>query len=124
MQLSRTVMWNEIIHGREFPMDSIVLKADNGTVIVCCDFHHSRKEPLELFCFLPAEKKWIKTHAKNKYTELMWDYYRKCGRKHRVHYKKHVKKKNRKGATKPVEIPKSVLWSIKHPFQGGGISPR
>lgn len=85
MQLSRTLGGcSNFIHGREFPMHSIVMQLNNGTELVCTNFRHSRKLPLELFCYIPTEKKWVRTYAKNEYTEMMWDYYRKCERKNRM----------------------------------------
>lgn len=126
MQLSRTLGGCcDIIHGKEFPMNSIILTADNGTQLVCTNFHQSRKQKLKLYVWLPIDKKWVVTYAKNEYTEMMWAYYRKCEHKSRNHYKKHTKRtKNKSGSVKTVTIPKSVVWSMQHPFQGGGVSPR
>lgn len=63
---------------------------------------------------------------KNEYTELMWNYYKKNKKKikPKIRQKKHyVHEANKKG-TKPVAIPDSVRWAAKHPYQGGGVSPR
>lgn len=79
----RYTLSRETIHKLPFPMGAVVLTADNGTQIVCADFHHSRKRKVELFVWNPSEKKWVKTYAKNELTETMWDYHRKVQRKHR-----------------------------------------
>lgn len=95
-----------LIHGREFPMNSVVLQLDNGTELLCTNFRHSRKAELELFCYIPTEKKWVKTYAKNKYTELMWDYHRKREReskKRNGNYSqmmKHSRKRKKSGGGK------------------------
>lgn len=113
------------VHGRNFPKDSIIMQLDNGLELVCCDFHHSRENPLELFCYILAEKKWIKTYAKNEYTEMMWDYYRKISRKNKTRGKKHRKSSIKKSkGTRVRKIPNSVSWAAAHPYQGGGVSPR
>ena len=133
MKLSRTLGGcDNMIHGRAFPMNSVILQLDNGKELVCCDFHHPRSEPLELFCYLPDEKEWVKTYAKNKYTEIMWDYYRKFSRKQKKSHSnymkssiKHVKSSSKKEkGTRPVKIPSSVSWAMTHPLQGGRVSPR
>lgn len=85
MQLSRTLGGCcDIIHGKEFPMNSIILTVDNGTQLVCTNFHQSRKQKLKLYVWLPVEKKWVVTYAKNEYTEMMWTYHRKCEHKNRI----------------------------------------
>ena len=85
MKITRTLGGcTNIIHGKEFRRNSIILYLNNGTELVCQDFCHSRKQKLELFCYITTENKWVKTYAKNEYTELMWDYYRKCERSNNV----------------------------------------
>lgn len=66
-----------IVHGKEFPMNSVILKLDNGIELVCASFQQSRKKPIIIFVYLPNEKKWKKVCTKNAYTEMMWDYYKK-----------------------------------------------
>lgn len=65
----------EVRHGREFRANSVILEADNGVVLVSNDFHHSRKQDLALFVWIPKDRTWYKTCARNKYTEAMWDYW-------------------------------------------------
>ena len=86
MQLSRTLGGCcDIIHGKEFPMNSVVLRLDNGITLICTNFHQSRKKPLKVHCYIIAEKKWGFAFLKGEYKEVMWDYYRKCERKHRIY---------------------------------------
>lgn len=74
----------EVLHNKEFPMNSIILELDNKCMLVSSDFHHKRKYALKTYVWLPNEKKWVYTYAKNKYTEMMWDYYRKDKQKHKT----------------------------------------
>lgn len=87
MQISRTLLNGEVLHGRTLPMYSVILRLDNKVELVCSNFNHSRKEKLEIFCYLPTEKKWVRFYVKNEYTEMMWDFNRK-------YYKPHDKKLN------------------------------
>lgn len=104
MKLSRTLGGScNTVHGKEFPMNSIIFTSDNGTQLVCSDFRQSRKQELRLYVWLPAEKKWVITHAKNEYTEMIWDYYRKYEHKHRIRkgnynaFMRHDRKHKRSG---------------------------
>lgn len=65
----------EILHNKEFMMGSIILRLDNHTILVCNNFNHSRKQKVKISVWLPIKNKWIYTYEKNKYTEIMWDYY-------------------------------------------------
>ena len=87
MQIEKILMPHELIKDRKIPMNSIVLRLDNKAILVCSKFNHSRKNKLELLVWLPTEKKWVRTYAKNKYTEMMWDYYRKHQQKRK---KEHI----------------------------------
>lgn len=95
----------ELIHNKEFRMGSIILQLDNKMILVCNKFNHSRKYDLELIVWLPIEKKWVRTYAKNKYTEIMWDYYRKHQQKRK---KKHI------------NYEKMMEHDRKHKGGGGG----
>lgn len=77
MKMYKTVCWNEIIKGKEFTMGSIVLELDNKIILVCSNFKHSKKQPLEIYVYMPDKKKWGKTTMMNEYTETMWRFYRK-----------------------------------------------
>ena len=87
MQIEKILMPHEVIKGKEMPMNSIVLRLDNKAILVCSKFNHSRKQNLELLVWLPIQNKWVCTYAKNEYTEMMWDYYRKHQQKRK---KKHI----------------------------------
>ena len=87
MQIEKILMPHEVIKGKEMPMNSIVLRLDNKAILVCSKFNHSRKQNLELLIWLPTQKKWVRTYAKNEYTEMMWDYYRNHQQKRK---KKHI----------------------------------
>ena len=80
-------MPHEVVKGKEMPMNSIVLRLDNKAILVCSKFNHSRKQNLELLVWLPTQNKWVRTYAKNEYTEMMWNYYRKHRQKRK---KKHI----------------------------------
>lgn len=75
----------EVLHNKEFAMNSIILELDNKCILVSTDFHHKRKYTLKVYVWLPNEKKWVYTYAKNQNTEMMWNYYRKHQQK-RSHY--------------------------------------
>lgn len=80
MKISRTLN-REILHNKEFPMNTIILHLNNGIELYCSDFNHSRKQELEIYAYIVSERKWVKTHGKNEYTEIMWNYHRKIQRK-------------------------------------------
>ena len=82
MQISRTLggCTNDI-NGKYFPTNSVILRIDNGIILVCQDFRKTRNGSTQLFCYLPKEKKWVITYAKNEYTEIMLQYYRDTIRK-------------------------------------------
>lgn len=85
----RKTFGTELIHNKEFRMGSIILQLDNQIMLVCNNFNHSRKHDLELSVWLPTEKKWVRTYAKNRYTEMMWDYYRKHRGKRNHEFRKY-----------------------------------
>ena len=89
MQIEKILMSHEVIKGKEMPMNSIVLRLDNKAILVCSKFNHSRKQNLELLVWLPAQNKWVRTYAKNEYTEMMWDYYRKHQQKRNHDFRKY-----------------------------------
>jgi hypothetical protein len=83
MKLSRTLGGCcNLVYGKEFPMNSVILQLDNGMELVCTNFCQSRKLPLHVYCYIPTEKKWVLTILDGEYKEIMWKYYRKCKRKH------------------------------------------
>lgn len=105
MKLRKIYMPGEIVKGKEFCMNTIMLKLDNGIILTSTDFHHKRKLPLICNCYLPAQDKWIKMYAKNQYTETMWNFYRqkkvKADKKYNGNYAnmmKHSRKKKTGGS--------------------------
>ena len=59
----------EVLHDKEFRMGSIILQLDNKMILVCNKFNHKRKYNLELIVWLPTEKKWFRTYAKNEFNK-------------------------------------------------------
>jgi hypothetical protein len=127
MKLYHTVGGQYLIHGKEFPKGTIVLNLDNGVELYCdkSNFYNTRRKLLILI-YSPKKKRWYRCKMKNEYTDLMYDYYKKNEKKINPKIppkkKRHTKENNH--GTRPVSIPKNVRWSMEHPFQGGGVSPR
>lgn len=126
MKIYHTVGGQYLIHGHQFLMGTVILELDNGYIIACERFNSKRTQDLFVRVYYPSNKKWVKCYLKNRYTDLMWEYYSK--NKKRIVPKKSYKKKqvqNKiKSGTKKKNIPKSVMWAASHPFQGGGMTPR
>lgn len=101
----RKAYHTETIHEKRFPANTIVLTLDNKTKLLCWKFNHSRKQKLELYVWLPIEKKWVITYARNRYTEIIWDYYRE-----------HQKKKD----SKHINYANMMKHDRKHKSGGGG----
>lgn len=72
---------NDFVRKREFPVNSVVVYLDNGTVIVCKDFSRPRTEKLCLFHWSPEERQWKRSFVKDDCTEMIWKFHRKCQRK-------------------------------------------
>ena len=82
MKLSRVLGGcTNIIHGKEFPVNSIILNLDNGITFVCSNFRQPRNKRLQAYCYIPKDKKWVVTFLDENTKNIMWDYYRKCKRK-------------------------------------------
>lgn len=64
------------IHNKEFIMDSVVLCLENGVKIVCSDFQKSSKAKLFVTVWNPQTKKWGTALMRNKYSQIMCDFYR------------------------------------------------
>lgn len=102
MQLSRTFGGcTNLIHGREFPTNTIILRLDNGIELVCTNFRQSRKKPLRVYCYIQTEKRWAITFLKGSKKEIMWDYYRKNKKNKSTNYAHiaHMMKHDRKHKT-------------------------
>ena len=76
----------EMIHGKNFHMNTIVLELDNGIVFTCeeKEFNHSVNDPLELIVWLPNENRWVRTYKKDQISSIMW----RCYKKHKEKYDK------------------------------------
>lgn len=105
MKLRKIYMPGEVINGKEFGMNTIMLTLDNGIILSSTDFHHKRKLPLICNCYFPAQDKWVKMYVKNQYTEIMWNFYRqkngKADKKYNGNYSammKHARKKKTGGS--------------------------
>lgn len=93
------ILQRTIIHNREFRSGNVILKLDNGVILATSDFAHKRTQKIELMCYLPSQKKWVKTYDKNALTELMWNCYRKHKKRNRkksIGYYKNMMKHERK----------------------------
>ena len=86
MQIYRT-HGREIVHDREFPTGTIILTLDNKIQLVCWNFKQSCKRDLKIYVWLPTENTWVMTYEKNRYTEIMWECYRRTQKKQS---KKHI----------------------------------
>lgn len=93
MQIYRT-LGQYPVHDVVFPMYTIVLKLDdNKTEIACMNFRTPRKQKLNVIVYNSVEKTWTKCKMHNKYTEIMWNYYRKTQRRshNKVNYAQMMK---------------------------------
>lgn len=126
IRIYHTLGGQYLIHGKEFPMGTVVLQTDNGIEIFCRNFNSARGRKLPVIVYNPIKKKWGWCMMENEYTEFMWDYYRRNKKKinPRAKYKKRYTHKENKHDTRPVTIPKSVRRAMQHPYQGGSVSPR
>lgn len=98
MKLSHTLGGScSRVHGKEFPMNSVVLELERAT-FVCTNFHQSRKKPLRVFCYIHNEK-WVITFLNNELKDTMWTYYRKNIRQSKNYSQlmRHDRKKKKSG---------------------------
>lgn len=70
-----------MVYGKEFPINSVVLSLENGRTFVCTNFKQSRKIPLRVYCYIPSKNIWSITYLDKELKESMWDYHRKFRRK-------------------------------------------
>ena len=78
MRLERLV-YSEYRHGKQFPVNTIILRLDNKTELAISDFRFQNGK-LEVFCYKPFGK-WKKFYLRNNYTKIIYDYYCKGKRK-------------------------------------------
>ena len=81
IKIYHTLGGQYLIHGKEFPKGTVVLQMENGTELFCRNFNTARSRKLFVMIYNPVKKNWNRCMMKNKYTELMWDYYRKNKKK-------------------------------------------
>lgn len=70
-----------MVYDKEFPINSVILRLENGTTFVCTSFRQSRKIPLRVYCYMPLQQKWKITFLDQKLKHAMWDYHRQHERK-------------------------------------------
>lgn len=127
MKIYHTLGGSYLVHGREFPMGTVILETDNGISVACCRFSTPRDADLPVWVYIPSKKRWHKGVMKNQYTDMLWNYYRKNKKKiipKHIYKKKCKKLKKTNKGTKSIVIPDSVRWAVMHPYQGGGVSPK
>ena len=73
MRISHTMLHGEVIHDREFRANSVVIRLNNRNVLVCQRFPRLKEDKVELYVWLASQNKWVRTFAKDNYTEIMWD---------------------------------------------------
>ena len=78
MRLEKLV-YQEYLHGKQFPVGTVVLRLDNKTELAISDFHFQNGK-LEVFLHEPF-KKWKRVLLRNEHTRIMYDYY--CKGKHK-----------------------------------------
>lgn len=57
----------EVLHNKEFAMNSIILELDNKCILVSTDFHHKRKYTLKVYVWLPNEEMGVHICKKPEY---------------------------------------------------------
>lgn len=63
MRIRRT-LGNELYHGRQFPINTIILHGENEVEIFCSDFR-MRKGKITVLIHIPGRKKFLKTEMRN-----------------------------------------------------------
>lgn len=76
MKLRKIYMPSEVIKGKTFPLNTVMITLNTGVIITSTDFHHKRTKPLLCNCYLPKTNQWIICYVKNEFTEAMWNFYR------------------------------------------------
>lgn len=67
------LVYREYRHGKELPVNTIILHLDNGTEITCQNFRYINGK-LEIFVYKPFGK-WKRELTRNKYTKIMYEYF-------------------------------------------------
>lgn len=74
------LVYSEYIHGKQFSVDTIILRLNNKMIIACSNFHFIKGE-LEIFIYKPFGK-WKREFARNQYTKIIYEYFCKGKEKH------------------------------------------
>lgn len=72
MQIRRS-LGNELMLGKQLPINTIILRSENGVEIFCSDFK-MRKGKITVLIHIPGKKKFLKAEMCNEYTKAMHDY--------------------------------------------------
>lgn len=72
MQVEKLV-YCEYIHGKQFPVGTIILRLKNKMEIACSNFYCTNGK-LEIFVYIP-HKKWKREFVRNQYTKMIYDYF-------------------------------------------------
>lgn len=108
------------VHDKEFPMNSVILRLENGTEFVCTNFRQSRKNPLQVYCY--ASGNWTMTLLNGKLKNIMWSYYRermKIYRRRKANYKqimRHERKKKKGSGSRIVTNSITDYECAKNPL--------
>lgn len=65
------LVYSEYIHGKHFPVGTIILRFNNKTEIACSNFRFI-KGKLEIFVYKPFSK-WKREFSRNQYTKIIYD---------------------------------------------------
>lgn len=82
MKLRKIYMPGEVVKGKEFGTETIMLTFNTGVIITSIDFHHKRSLPLLCEVYFPKRNVWATMKVKNEYTDVMWDFYK--GKTHKA----------------------------------------
>ena len=72
MHLEKLV-YSEYLHGKQFPVNTDILRLDNKTELAISDFHFQNGK-IEVFCHKPNKKK-KRVFLRNDYTKIMYNYH-------------------------------------------------
>ncbi len=126
MKIFYTLGGSYLIHNKQFPIGTVILQLENKVEIACSNFNIPKEQDLLVFLYNPSIKTWEKYLMKNKYTQIMWRFYRKNRNKinppHRPHYS-HKSYKDKFGpCSRSSHVPSAVRWAAANPFYGGRMS--
>ena len=71
----RHTLGNEIYHGKQFPMNTVILHNEKNGVEVFCSNFGKQNGKITVLIHIPNHKKFLKTEMRNEYTKEMYNYY-------------------------------------------------